>query len=1343
MLSIANLGSSSAASSYYEQDDYYAKDSPEHKELSQWFGKGAEKLRLEGNVEKADFEELLDGNLPNGEVLGRKEAKGNVHAAGIDLTFSAPKSVSIMAEVYGAKKIIEAHNKSVQKALEYVQDNLVSTRSQYNGKLVYEKVNNITVALFRHSTSRNLDPQLHTHCVLINAVERNDRSWRSAYFGEVFEHKMMLGQMYRLNLAHSLKEMGYEIKVTSNDSRFELACVPEELIKDFSKRANEIKAALGEQAETASAQLKAKVTIATRTGKEEVGREELEQLWQAAASQYTISNSSVHEANKERTFISKIISFFKGYEKEIEHYLLDNKKGNVEKQAVEYAIAHCSERSSQWSKSDILKVAMGYSSCLTTTDKLFKEFDQNVKENRLIKTYNRIEDKFYYSTKEALALEVITIKLMKQGQGAVKPILESSDIVKNIIQTDLNAGQRDAVTLILGSSDRIIGVQGYAGTGKTHMLRVARQAFDKAEYNAIGLAPSASAARTLQNESDITSITLQRFLAKYDGVVNDRATDLRLYTMKKEFSKTVVILDESSLASTKQINSLFVLAEKLDFKVVMLGDSKQLKGVGAGAPFEQLQRHGLKTALMGKIIRQRNKQLKSSVYKAINKNVRSAFMKLGDNILCSKALNDNRALATIAAKKWISLSHAERDETLIISPLNDIRIAINKEVRKSLISEETIANTPYKHEILNSLQLTNSEKRNPLAYEEGKVVVFSKAIPSLKIPKDVLFLVKSVSTYGVVTLSREGGRVVKLQPTKISDSRAQSIELYERKTLEIGVGETIKFTKNSKELNWVLNSETAKIVGINNQELTFTIQDGTTKSVPVNHPSLRHLDYGYCSTVHSSQGKTKDRVIGVIESDHKQLSTLPLFYVSISRAREAAILVTDDKDKLAKTLAKQTGESISVIEGKLAFDKLEKKATKDTLNTLNQYKKITTSELYTKLYDRLPSALPEFGFKKSGNCYVSTTDVKTDGSTGKKGKVYVYPNNPGQLIDYTRQSISIWDYVAQRHINSTSKETVMKYLSELAGIGENISPNKVHLTTKPLEQEVKQPLNHKINSDISNYAKEKLFESQNNQVLKYLKNERKYDTNLIEKMTIGYIDSHKNLNAYLTKCGHEENGIDQALKTLNCIGKTHKLVIPFEDKEGKVIGFVARDTSHSEDSKLGKYMYSKGLNKSDQLFNLTNVKGSELWVVEGIFDCLHARARGLDNIIALGGTSFNERQLKLLEDKGIAKLNICMDRDQAGRDATIKIIDSVSKSSSHIELRTIPLPTKVKDPDEALRSMGIEEFKKLGAIIKSQKGNSTIMGKTISNIEAHPVLMKDNDSFNSRINSKEKEFENI
>ena len=236
--------------------------------------------------------------------------------------------------------------------------------------------------------------------------------------------------------------------------------------------------------------------------------------------------------------------------------------------------------------------------------------------------------------------------------------------------------------MILSSKDRVVGVQGYAGTGKTTMLNRLRMLSESRNYRAVGLAPSASAARTLERDSGIESETLQRFLARHSGIVEGRGTAMGLRSLRTSFSKTVLVVDESSLASSEEMRRLLraVTAIRVP-RVVLVGDEKQLGAVEAGKPFEQLRQAGMQTVMMDEILRQRDKELKEAVRAGLAGEVRTAFEKLGDRIVQV----DRERIGPDAAERWLSLSVEQRAATGVIAPTRALRDEINDTIRVQLI----------------------------------------------------------------------------------------------------------------------------------------------------------------------------------------------------------------------------------------------------------------------------------------------------------------------------------------------------------------------------------------------------------------------------------------------------------------------------------------------------------------------------------------------------------------------------------------------------------------------------------------------------------------------------------
>jgi conjugative relaxase-like TrwC/TraI family protein len=174
MLSVSTVKSAGKAGAYYTaEDNYYFLG----EQSTEWYGTGAENLGLEGPVNRDTFVQVLEGQLPDGTDLRRMQGDVNKHRPGYDLTFSAPKSVSVLALVTGDKFLVESHREAVRRTLDDVEK-LATTRTMTDGISEMEKTGNIVAAVFMHDTSRNLEPQVHSHAVLANAT-LSEAGWKT------------------------------------------------------------------------------------------------------------------------------------------------------------------------------------------------------------------------------------------------------------------------------------------------------------------------------------------------------------------------------------------------------------------------------------------------------------------------------------------------------------------------------------------------------------------------------------------------------------------------------------------------------------------------------------------------------------------------------------------------------------------------------------------------------------------------------------------------------------------------------------------------------------------------------------------------------------------------------------------------------------------------------------------------------------------------------------------------------------------------------------------------------------------------------------------------------------
>ena len=612
MLSIGALSSAAQGASYYERDGYYAKDDPEHRDASAWAGRGAQELGLKGPVDADTFRAVLEGRVPDGSDtrLGRRGKDGEIHhRPGRDLTFSAPKSVSIAALVGDDKRIVEAHDRAVAATLAWVEKNAAETRMKDPDTGTMARVGNqkIVAATFRHDTSRNLDPQLHTHSVIANMVRGEDGKWRSMANESLYANQKLIGMLYRNELAAGLGRLGYGIEKTHADGRFEIAGVPRAAIEAFSSRRAEIEAAMEARGLGASAdnpRLAERAALMTRAKKREIDRDELRGVWQRQAADLGLdakalvaeaegnSAAPVRDAGMEpvagpgkgRDAAAPALPDIGGGERigvpsgaagsQAQSPKQDRQRASGRESArepapalpaaaaVAWAMAHLSEREAVFSRSDLLAAALAHAPGAVAIGEA-EHAVAALERGGALHAVNMPGAEDSLATDRTVGEERETVALMQGGQARGRAPMRGWQVQGHLNKGPLTAGQKDAVKLILSAKDRTVGVQGYAGTGKTTMLNRARALAEKKGWRMAGLAPSASAAQTLASEAGIPTETLQMFLARNAGVAEGRLTRKGAREMRAAFAKTVLVVDEGSLASTVQARDLLRIAAEL------------------------------------------------------------------------------------------------------------------------------------------------------------------------------------------------------------------------------------------------------------------------------------------------------------------------------------------------------------------------------------------------------------------------------------------------------------------------------------------------------------------------------------------------------------------------------------------------------------------------------------------------------------------------------------------------------------------------------------------------------------------------------------------------------------
>jgi conjugative relaxase-like TrwC/TraI family protein len=903
MLSIQMLKSSASASKYYEAADYYVKEGAEVS-FSQWQGRGAAILGLSGTVVGDKFKALLDGKV-GGQQLGRKINDEINHKCGWDLTLSAPKSVSVLALVGGDLRLLEAVQEASQETIGYLEENYAITRQAHNGKLRHHNEKNIVCASFLHTISRELDPQLHVHNVLLNMLQRDDGTWGSIESSCFYDQSMFLGQVFRSSLAIKAQNLGYEIETDLKTGFFEIKDVDRDVIRTYSKRREQIEE-IAKTSDITNAKAMDKINLMSRKSKKEVSAAALFELWDKEAKKLHFNPKPMIECARQKS------THAPDGQAEIHSPAL------VAEQVVQICAKSLFEMEAVCSREAIAAKALMISLGQCAFNDIHQAIDAEIKNGKfcLSKTSYLQE---LLTTPAAHRKENYILKLMQQGQGAVTAVLPLNKAHQTLKSYEaqgepLSTAQKDSILHIATTGDQIIGVQGFAGTGKTKMLQVATARLQAQGLQVIGLGAYNSTVETLQKDIQTASHTVVRFLSH-----NQKTTYAR---------NTVLIVDEASQLNADVMADLLTHVRKTGSRLILVGDRAQIGAVEWGKPFNLMVKNGLRTSTMTDIIRQKNPALKEAVQSAIQHDYKKTLGLLKKEATVNPS---SPVLMDALIQDYFAQTDQDRAGSFIVIPDHHSRDIVMKAIRAARIARGEVKTSDFKTLIYMKAGLNQAEKSDARFYKTGFIVEFNKAYKTLGIAeKERLKVVGIEPQRGEVILARLGKESIHpdeqadpihWNPSKIAGKAKNGVEVYETKLREFGVGDQIIWTKTQPTAH-LKNGDKGEIIGIVDQTLQIKFKNGVEKQIDTH--KMKHFDYAYAATAHIAQGMTYDRVFVMAESWRKNLVNQKSFYVSISRARYQTKLYTDDLEKLLTGLYRRTGEKTSSIE---SFPDLQKDNT--------------------------------------------------------------------------------------------------------------------------------------------------------------------------------------------------------------------------------------------------------------------------------------------------------------------------------------------------------------------------------------------------------------------------------
>ncbi|HYG33839.1 MAG TPA: MobF family relaxase [Clostridia bacterium] len=867
-----------------------------------WGGKGAARLGLSGSLQEGAFSRLCDNLHPfTGEKLTLRMKENR--RVGYDVNFHVPKSVSLAYFHSKDERILQAVRQTAHETLLDMQEN-ADVRVRKDGRDEDRPTGELVWAEFPHMTARPVgcvpDPHLHIHCYVFNATyDQAEDAWKALQFGRVMEEADYYQKAFHARLATKLKGLGLEIE--STDVAFEVAGVTRALIEKFSRRTKTINAEAIRRGVTDPVE-KAKLGALTREKKiQDVPLSELEPIWWA---RLTVEEAKVLEAIKadlQRTREKAVVqsreepasSEALGTGKapiQPERTIVDEKGRPVSKnratwpveskavqnteptkadlKAVRFAVEHLFERQSVVTEKQLIAEAFESWSYGQAT---LEGVTQAIRDWPLIRVQK--DGRTLITTQEVLAEEKRIIKKCKTGKGQYSYL----NLTWQIEGTHLNEQQRNAVYHVLRSADFVTGISGKAGTGKTTLLKEAQKGIQAAGRHLWVFAPTAEAARdTLRKEGFDNAETIAQLLSSK--------------RIQKEAAGAVWWVDEAGLMSSRSMDKLLSLAEELNARVVLVGDTGQHHAVERGQAFYLLQKYGeMAIAEVDEI--QRQKGLYKTAVELISEKKFEAGFEVLEQMKAISEIELQAERERAVARDYVDARELE-ESAQVVCPTHKEGRSVTQAIRHEM-KERDLLGEGRKWHILRNLAWTTAQKRDARHYEPGLIVQVNRPVKGFAVGER-LEVVDSNNNRVSVRGSGE-------QPKELPLSHPEHFNVYERDAIEICSGEKIRITANGRS---------ADRHPLSNGNC-YTVREFTADGQLVLNNGWRlgkdcpHLDYGYVTTSHVAQSKTVDRVFVVQSAALSAGATnVNQFYVSVSRGRKGVKIYTDNLELLRENVAR-------------------------------------------------------------------------------------------------------------------------------------------------------------------------------------------------------------------------------------------------------------------------------------------------------------------------------------------------------------------------------------------------------------------------------------------------------
>lgn len=799
-----------------------------------WFGKGAKILGLEGHVQKEDFLALCNNRRPdNGEKLNPRD--NDFRRPGYDFTFNCPKSVSVLAIVLKDERVVGGFQQAVTDTLAHIERD-IHVRVRKGGVVDTRRTGNVVGSLFTHYEARPVDgltcANLHCHGYLHNtSLDSIEGKFKAGEFFPIVRDAVYYEAIFHSKLAGKLAKLGYTIE--NKPFSFEIAGIGEENIRRFSRRSQEVKELAHQLGISGNSKAMSKLAALSRKSK----RSEMSSAEKFAEWRSRLDWASINLDQNQRAQ-PKITA----------------------KQAVELAIKHVFERKSVIPVRRIVAEAMQNS----LGDCSFEEIVGEIRKTKGL-IVKHIEGVSYVTTEEIMSEEKGILSFLKKTKSTQVPMLgwyrEPSK--------SLNREQREAVEMIMRSRDRVTCISGRAGSGKTTLLTTAVAAMRSVGMETAVFAPTSAAAhQVLKDEGFENSDTVQQLLANPE--------------LQEQMKGKVLWVDEAGLLSTKEMIQLCKIAYGQKARLILSGDAFQHKSVARGDAFRLIcSSEDVTVKEISQIYRQRRADYKKAVT-ALSLGDAAGGLATLEEMGSIREIEKFEDRLEIEAQEYVE-SLDQFKTVLAVSPTHLEGRLLTHEIRQQMRERGKLGAAEISIPVYRSRNLTEGQQKLAQFYRQGDVVRFHRKAGSGFDKGDIARVVDK-NEIGIF-VQKIGERDLHLLDFNV----AEKFGVFEESVINVAVGDLVRVTQNTKSLagKKLFNGNVHQITAIGD----IITLDGKHEV----RAADGFLDMGYCSTSHSSQGKTADKVIISQSGLSFDAASLEQFYVSVSRGRDAVTIFTDSK----------------------------------------------------------------------------------------------------------------------------------------------------------------------------------------------------------------------------------------------------------------------------------------------------------------------------------------------------------------------------------------------------------------------------------------------------------------